>query len=91
MAPPVLILIPREVPMKRVLWILLLIFPLTECPSFAQRKDCEELKMEIASKLEAKGVKNYTLTIVANAEVKDSDQVVGSCDGGTKKIIYKRG
>ena len=53
------------------------------------RKDCEELKKEIAAQLDAKGVKNYTLDIVKNEDVKDA-QVVGSCDGGTKKITYKR-
>jgi hypothetical protein len=53
------------------------------------RKDCEELKKEIAEKLDAKGVKNYELNIVGTADVKD-EQVVGSCDGGSKKITYKR-
>lgn len=52
-------------------------------------KACEELKTEIAAKLDAKGVKGYTLDIVA----KDKDaegKVVGTCDGGTKKIIYTK-
>jgi hypothetical protein len=52
-------------------------------------KPCEELKDEIAKKLDAKGVKGYTLDIVA----KDKDaegKVVGTCEGGTKKIIYTR-
>ena len=57
-------------------------------PAFAQ-KSCEELKAEIAAKLDAKGVKNYQLEIVPNEEVKDQ-KVVGSCDGGAKKITYKR-
>ena len=48
-----------------------------------------ELKSEIAAKLDAKGVKNYTLNIVAAEEVKDQ-KVVGSCDGGTKRIVYSR-
>ena len=52
-------------------------------------KPCEELKSEIEAKLEAKGVKDYSLEIVPNESVKD-EKVVGSCDGGTKKIIYKR-
>ncbi|HVY23396.1 MAG TPA: DUF1161 domain-containing protein [Steroidobacteraceae bacterium] len=52
------------------------------------KKPCEELKSEIAAKLDAKGVKNYELTIVANDQVGDQ-KVVGSCDGGTKKITYK--
>jgi hypothetical protein len=59
-------------------------------PAFAQTKPCEELKAEIAAKLDAKGVKDYQLAIVATAEAGDQ-QVVGSCDGGTKKITYKRG
>src|SRR5712692_8173523 len=52
-------------------------------------KPCEELKDEITKKLDAKGVKGYTLDIVAKD--KDSEgKVVGTCDGGTKKILYTR-
>ena len=53
-------------------------------------KPCEELQSEIDAKLQAKGVKGYSLEIVPNDKVKD-EKIVGSCDGGTKKIIYKRG
>jgi len=53
-------------------------------------KPCEELKTEIEAKLSAKGVKNFTLEIVANEAVKDQ-KVVGSCEGGTKKITYQKG
>jgi len=52
-------------------------------------KPCEELKAEIAAKIEANGVKAYTLDVVANDQVGDR-KVVGSCDGGTKKIVYAR-
>jgi len=62
---------------------------LLTAPAFVERKDCEQLKAEIAAKLDAKGVKGYTLTIAAADQVKDQ-KVVGSCDGGTKRIIYKR-
>jgi len=59
-------------------------------PAHAQAaKSCEELKDEITKKLDAKGVKSYTLEIVA----KDKDaegKVVGTCDGDTKKILYNR-
>ena len=61
-------------------------------PALAQRKDCEELKAEIDAKIKANGVPAYTLEIVPNDQVKEGDgQVVGSCDGGTRKIVYKRG
>ncbi len=56
----------------------------------AAGKPCEELKTEIAAKLDAKGVTGYTLDIVA----KDKDaegSVVGTCEGGSKKIVYSRG
>jgi hypothetical protein len=54
------------------------------------RKSCEELKNEIDAKLQAKGVQNYTLDIVAADDVGDQ-QVVGSCDGGQGRIVYTRG
>ncbi|ARU86581.1 DUF1161 domain-containing protein [Pseudomonas sp. M30-35] len=53
-------------------------------------KPCEELKQEIEVKIQASGVQSYTLEIVANSEVEDENMVVGSCDGGTQKIIYQR-
>ncbi|MDH3286830.1 MAG: DUF1161 domain-containing protein [Betaproteobacteria bacterium] len=59
-------------------------------PALAKRKPCEELKAEIEAKVRNNGVKHFTLTIVPNAQVKDQ-QVVGSCDGGTKKITYESG
>ena len=58
--------------------------------SYAQGlKPCEELKSEITKKLDDKGVTGYSLGIVA----KDKDaegKVVGTCDGGTKKIVYSK-
>lgn len=56
----------------------------------AAPKPCEELKQEIEVKIQAAGVTSYTLEIVPNAEVKDQSMVVGSCENGTKKIIYQR-
>ena len=58
--------------------------------AFAQApKPCEELKSEIAAKLEAKQVKSYTLEIVAKDKEAEG-KVVGTCEGGTKKIVYRR-
>lgn len=69
--------------------LILAISLLLVATSALAQKDCEELKGEIEARLQAKGVKNFTLTIVANENVKD-EKVVGSCEGGTKKITYKR-
>lgn len=53
---------------------------------------CEDVKSQIAQKLDAKGVKFYTLEVVAkDAEVDADSKVVGTCEGGAKKIVYKRG
>ena len=54
-------------------------------------KPCEELKTEIAAKLDAKGVKGYSLDIVAKDADAADGKVVGTCEGGTKKIVYKKG
>ncbi|HET6719403.1 MAG TPA: DUF1161 domain-containing protein [Rhodocyclaceae bacterium] len=65
-----------------------LVVALFALPAFAA-KNCEELKAEIQAKLDAKGVKGAVLEIVPTEQVKD-EKVVGSCEGGTKKITYKR-
>lgn len=58
--------------------------------ALAATKPCEELKQEIEVKIQANNVPSYTLEIVPNAEVQDQSMVVGSCDGGTQKIVYQR-
>lgn len=59
--------------------------------SYAQGpKPCEELKSEIAAKLDAKGVKGYSLEIVDKDKEVTEGKVVGTCGGGTKKIVYIR-
>ncbi|SQF93349.1 Protein of uncharacterised function (DUF1161) [Paucimonas lemoignei] len=58
--------------------------------ALAAPKDCEELKAEIETKIQANNVSSYTLEIVTNDEVHDQNLVVGSCDNGTRKIIYQK-
>lgn len=63
-------------------------------PAFAAdgpRLNCDDLKARIETKFQAKGVKNYTLEA---ADMKADDggaKVLGTCDGNTKKMLYKRG
>ena len=59
-------------------------------PASAQIKPCEELKAEIAAKIDANGVLTYQLEIVPVDQETDW-KVVGTCNGGTMKIIYLRG
>ncbi|AUY34786.1 DUF1161 domain-containing protein [Pseudomonas soli] len=58
--------------------------------ALAAPKPCEELKAEIEAKIQANKVSSYTLEVVPNGEVSDPNMIVGSCDGGTKKIIYQK-
>jgi len=58
--------------------------------TFAQSKSCEELKSEIAAKLDAKSVKGYSLEVLGKDQDTDA-KVVGTCEGGSKKIVYRRG
>ncbi len=54
-------------------------------------KPCEELKAEIAKKVEANGVKSYSLEILLAEKAKDTEgKIVGSCEGGARKIVYTR-
>jgi hypothetical protein len=53
------------------------------------RKPCEELKAEIDAKIKKNGVPMYTLDVV-DADTQAEGKVVGTCDGQTKKIVYKR-
>jgi Protein of unknown function (DUF1161) len=59
-------------------------------PALAQRKDCGELRGEIEAKIKANGVEKFTLDVV-DKDAQADGKVVGTCDGGTKKIVYKRG
>jgi len=73
--------------MPKILLAALLAFALS--PALAQKKSCDELKGEIEAKLKIKGVTGYSLDIVAAADAKDA-KVVGSCDSGAKKIVYRK-
>ncbi|PKH25709.1 DUF1161 domain-containing protein [Pseudomonas fluorescens] len=58
--------------------------------ALAAGKPCDELKSDLTAKLDAKGVQHYSLDVVDKGAAADG-QVIGSCEGGTKEIVYKRG
>ncbi len=75
--------------MKRVILSFLLVMVFLCTSAIAEIKSCEELKSEIEAKLKTKGVEGYTLEILSSDQVKDQ-KIIGSCEGGTKKISYSR-
>jgi hypothetical protein len=63
-------------------------------PAFAAdgpRLNCDDLKAKIEAKFQAKGVKNYTLEAVEKKADEGGAKVLGTCDGNSKKMLYKRG
>ncbi|RMR04071.1 DUF1161 domain-containing protein [Pseudomonas syringae group genomosp. 3] len=58
--------------------------------ALAAGKPCDELKSELDAKLQSKGVTSYTLEVVEKGSAAGK-QVVGTCEGGTKEIVYRRG
>jgi hypothetical protein len=69
---------------------LALALALAMTPALAQVKDCNELKAEIDAKITKNGVTAFTTPIV-DKDAPEDGKVVGTCDGGSKKIVYKRG
>jgi Protein of unknown function (DUF1161) len=65
--------------------------PAAEKASSSAHKSCDDLKSEIAAKLDAKGVKGYTLTVGSPEDAAKDGKIVGSCDGGRQRVVYKRG
>jgi len=58
--------------------------------AWAQKKECGELKSEIEAKIKKNGVDKFTLDIVEKDAQADG-KVVGTCESGAKKIVYKKG
>lgn len=58
-------------------------------PASAERLECSVLLEQIEGKLQAHGVRHYRLEVVATEEQADG-KVIGTCNGGTQKVIYTR-
>jgi hypothetical protein len=73
--------------MKKHIAALAVLLSLTASAAWAT--PCDTVKEQIDAKIKAKGVKAYSLDVVAAADIKEQ-KVVGSCEAGAKKIVYKR-
>ena len=58
--------------------------------AFAAGVSCDTVKADIDAKLQAKHVANYTLEVVDKGSASSSAKVVGSCESGSKDIVYQR-
>jgi Protein of unknown function (DUF1161) len=75
--------------MKSAILITSMLFLCSVAGTATAKESCDDVKAKIVAKLESKGVKKYSLEVVPKDQATDL-RVVGTCDGGTKKIIYKR-
>lgn len=50
---------------------------------------CDELRAEVEAKIRAAGVSQFSVTVAA-AAASAPGQVVGSCDNGSRKLLYQR-
>jgi hypothetical protein len=58
-------------------------------PAVGAAETCETIQARIDAKIRASGVQAFTLRTV-DAAAKVDGKVVGSCDLGTKKIVYSQ-
>ena len=74
--------------MKRTLLAALLTFAVSPALA-ADDEDCKAVAKEIQARMIALGEKEFYLDIVPAKKVKNA-RVVGSCEAGAKKIVYRR-
>jgi Protein of unknown function (DUF1161) len=53
----------------------------------AQSPSCEELRANVEAKIRGNGGANFTVEVV-EATTKAQSQVVGTCERGSKKLVY---
>jgi len=52
---------------------------------------CEQLKARLATGIEATGVRGYSLEVVPSAAPVPRDgKVIGNCEAGARKVVYRR-
>jgi hypothetical protein len=56
----------------------------------AAAKSCDDLKTEIAAKLDAKKIAGYGLEVVEAGKADANAKVVGTCEHGARKIVYTK-
>lgn len=59
--------------------------------ALAQANACDQLKATLAARIEASGVRGYSLEAVpAATPVPSGAKAIGNCEGGDRKILYRR-
>lgn len=88
--------------MHKVALLVLTCLTFTYQPAIAEILTCDTLRARVDAKLQAKGIPSYTLEIVtagtnvttqaaSAVHATNAGKQVGTCNGGTKHLIYTRG
>ena len=79
-----------RVPDRR--WITTLVVSMTfAAGAQAQSSACDDFKAVLAARIESTGVRGYSLeTVPASASVPSDAKVIGTCESGARKILYRR-
>ncbi len=72
--------VPRALALTGVLWLAF---------ATAHAGNCEDIRARIDAKIKTTGVEKYALTVV-DAAANVPGKVVGSCDLGSRKIVYNK-
>ena len=73
-----------------LLWVLAASM-LVPIAAFAQANACDQLKATLAARIEATGVRGYSLeTVPASTAVPAGAKAIGNCEGGARKVLYRR-
>lgn len=74
---------------RRLLWSIAALW--LPAAALAQGSACDQLKATLAARIEATGVRGYSLEAVpAAAPVPAGAKAIGNCEGGERKILYRR-
>jgi hypothetical protein len=61
------------------------------CGAQAQTSACDDFKATLAARIESTGVRGYSLeTVPASTAVPSGAKVIGTCESGAFKILYRR-
>lgn len=82
--------------LARARWLVLLVLPVLPVLLLAggvqaQSSACDELTTRLATRIESTGVRGYSLEVVpAAAPVPRDGKVIGTCEAGVYKVVYRR-
>jgi Protein of unknown function (DUF1161) len=81
----------REAGGRRMAIVRAMVWLLLPAGAQAQTPSCDDFKAVLAARFESKGVRGYSMQVVpAATPVPSGASVIGSCESGAYKVLYRR-